>query len=160
MSLCDRERAATEYALLSAGCSMGDKYGPMIVARKRMTPKDLPGVKIAVPGTLTTAFNYFAKSFPTLVQRLGQMTVAGGVGKMTKLAQGFPTLFWLPSPSGGTSRPVQTQRVWGRWVWPFRRTPFCGVAFALLHVPYDPCARQRATCCVPRLNLIYCSCSA
>src|SRR4029453_9700994 len=45
-----------KYALLSAGCSMGDKYGPMIVGRKRMAPRDLAGVKIAVPGTLTTAF--------------------------------------------------------------------------------------------------------
>jgi 1,4-dihydroxy-6-naphthoate synthase len=45
-----------KYALLSAGCSMGDKYGPMVVARRRMAAKELPGVKIAVPGTLTTAF--------------------------------------------------------------------------------------------------------
>jgi 1,4-dihydroxy-6-naphthoate synthase len=45
-----------KYALLPSGCSMGDKYGPMVVARRRMAPKDLPGVKIAVPGTLTTAF--------------------------------------------------------------------------------------------------------
>ena len=45
-----------KYALLPSGCSMGDKYGPMVVARRRMAPRDLPGVKIAVPGTLTTAF--------------------------------------------------------------------------------------------------------
>jgi 1,4-dihydroxy-6-naphthoate synthase len=45
-----------KYALLPTGSSMGDKYGPMIVARKRLAPKDLPGLKIAVPGTLTTAF--------------------------------------------------------------------------------------------------------
>jgi 1,4-dihydroxy-6-naphthoate synthase len=44
------------YALLPTGCSMGDKYGPMIVARKRMTVQELPFTKIAVPGTLTTAF--------------------------------------------------------------------------------------------------------
>lgn len=44
------------YALLPTGCSMGDQYGPMIVARKPLTVGDLPGVKIAVPGTLTTAF--------------------------------------------------------------------------------------------------------
>src|SRR5262245_61124237 len=44
------------YALLPTGCSMGDKYGPMIVTRKRMTLRDLYGQKIAVPGTLTTAF--------------------------------------------------------------------------------------------------------
>lgn len=45
-----------KYALLPTGCSMGDKYGPMVVARKPFAVGDLPGVKIAVPGTLTTAF--------------------------------------------------------------------------------------------------------
>lgn len=45
-----------KYALLPSGCSMGDKYGPMVVARKPLTVGDLPGIKIAVPGTLTTAF--------------------------------------------------------------------------------------------------------
>lgn len=45
-----------KYALLPTGCSMGDKYGPMVVARKPFAPADLPGIKIAVPGTLTTAF--------------------------------------------------------------------------------------------------------
>src|SRR5947208_7449339 len=45
-----------KYALLPTGCSMGDKYGPMVVARKPLTIGDLPGVKIAVPGTLATAF--------------------------------------------------------------------------------------------------------
>lgn len=45
-----------KYALLPTGSSMGDKYGPMIVARKRMTTRDLTMVKVAVPGTLTTAF--------------------------------------------------------------------------------------------------------
>jgi 1,4-dihydroxy-6-naphthoate synthase len=44
------------YALLPTGCSMGDKYGPMVVARRPMSVEDLPGVKLAVPGTLTTAF--------------------------------------------------------------------------------------------------------
>ncbi len=45
-----------KYALLPTGCSMGDKYGPMVVARKPLKVEDLTGVKIAVPGTLTTAF--------------------------------------------------------------------------------------------------------
>src|SRR3989454_7080154 len=45
-----------KYALLPSGCSMGDKYGPMIVARKPMTVGDLNSIKIAVPGTMTTAF--------------------------------------------------------------------------------------------------------
>jgi 1,4-dihydroxy-6-naphthoate synthase len=45
-----------KYALLPSGCSMGDNYGPMVVTRRPMTIEQLPGVRIAVPGTLTTAF--------------------------------------------------------------------------------------------------------
>ena len=45
-----------KYALLPSGCSMGDKYGPMVVARRPMSVEDLKKVKIAVPGTMTTAF--------------------------------------------------------------------------------------------------------
>jgi 1,4-dihydroxy-6-naphthoate synthase len=45
-----------KYALLPTGCSMGDKYGPMVVARKPLVPGDLPKLRLAVPGTLTTAF--------------------------------------------------------------------------------------------------------
>jgi 1,4-dihydroxy-6-naphthoate synthase len=45
-----------KYALLPSGCSMGDKYGPMVVARRPMTVDDLERVRIAVPGTMTTAF--------------------------------------------------------------------------------------------------------
>src|SRR4051794_20988948 len=45
-----------KYALLPTGCSMGDKYGPMVVARKLLAVDDLPAVRVAVPGTLTTAF--------------------------------------------------------------------------------------------------------
>lgn len=45
-----------KYALLPSGCSMGDQYGPMIVAKKPMKVSELKGLKIAVPGTMTTAF--------------------------------------------------------------------------------------------------------
>lgn len=45
-----------KYALLPSGCSMGDRYGPMVIARKPMSIGDLAKVKIAVPGTMTTAF--------------------------------------------------------------------------------------------------------
>src|SRR6266487_5472717 len=40
-----------KYALLPSGCSMGDKYGPMIVARKPMKVDELKSIKIAIPGT-------------------------------------------------------------------------------------------------------------
>src|ERR671935_404178 len=43
------------YALLPSGCSMGDSYGPMVVARRPLKPEELHTARIAVPGTLTTA---------------------------------------------------------------------------------------------------------
>ena len=45
-----------KYALLPSGCSMGDRYGPMVVARQPMTLDELKSARIAVPGTMTTAF--------------------------------------------------------------------------------------------------------
>ncbi len=45
-----------KYALLPTGCSMGDRYGPMVIARKPMAVDDLYNHTIAVPGTMTTAF--------------------------------------------------------------------------------------------------------
>ncbi len=45
-----------KYALLPSGCSMGDRYGPMVVARRPLSIGELASVRIAVPGTLTTAF--------------------------------------------------------------------------------------------------------
>ncbi|MEP0841891.1 MAG: ABC transporter substrate-binding protein [Phycisphaerae bacterium] len=47
---------ADRYALTHCGSSMGDGYGPMVVARTPMAPADLKGRRIAVPGTMTTAF--------------------------------------------------------------------------------------------------------
>ena len=45
-----------DYALCACGASMGDGYGPMVVAREPWEIDDLRGKRIAVPGTLTTAF--------------------------------------------------------------------------------------------------------
>ncbi len=45
-----------KYALLPSGCSMGDRYGPMVVARRPMKLEELPGLRLAIPGTLTTAY--------------------------------------------------------------------------------------------------------
>jgi 1,4-dihydroxy-6-naphthoate synthase len=44
------------YLLCPCGASMGDGYGPMVVAREPMTIGDLAGRSIAVPGKLTTAY--------------------------------------------------------------------------------------------------------
>ncbi len=45
-----------QYALLPSGCSMGDRYGPMVVAKRPMSIEELATRRIAVPGTMTTAF--------------------------------------------------------------------------------------------------------
>ena len=44
------------YTLMGCGGSVGEGYGPMIVASKAMTIDDLKRVKIAVPGTMPTAY--------------------------------------------------------------------------------------------------------
>ena len=47
---------ADKYALLAHGASMGDNYGPIVVARQDGGPKGVKGSRIAIPGTLTTAY--------------------------------------------------------------------------------------------------------
>lgn len=44
------------YALCPCGASMGDRYGPMIVGPRVVAREELPELRIAVPGTLTTAY--------------------------------------------------------------------------------------------------------
>lgn len=45
-----------QYALLPSGASMGDGYGPMLVAKRRMTREEVGRARIAVPGRMTSAF--------------------------------------------------------------------------------------------------------
>jgi 1,4-dihydroxy-6-naphthoate synthase len=45
-----------KYAICSCGASMGDNYGPMVVAREECSVEDLKGKKIAIPGEMTSAF--------------------------------------------------------------------------------------------------------
>jgi 1,4-dihydroxy-6-naphthoate synthase len=47
---------ADKYALTSCGSSMGDNYGPRVVARERLAVEELRGRRIAIPGRMTTAF--------------------------------------------------------------------------------------------------------
>ena len=47
---------ADKYAILSHGASMGDNYGPMVVTREPHDVAWLRGKKIAIPGTMTSAF--------------------------------------------------------------------------------------------------------
>jgi 1,4-dihydroxy-6-naphthoate synthase len=78
------------YALLPTGCSMGDKYGPMVVARRPLAVADLPGVTIAVPGTLTTAFLTLKLLFESI----------GAADKLTFDVVPFDEI--IPAVAGGT----------------------------------------------------------
>jgi 1,4-dihydroxy-6-naphthoate synthase len=45
-----------QYALLPSGASMGDGYGPMLVGKERFSREEIGSKRIAVPGTMTSAF--------------------------------------------------------------------------------------------------------
>lgn len=45
-----------KYVLMASGSSVGDGYGPMVVALHPMEPEEIKGKKIAIPGKLTTAY--------------------------------------------------------------------------------------------------------
>src|SRR5205823_11564367 len=116
-----------KYALLPSGCSMGDRYGPMVVARKSVSINDLKSIKIAVPGTMTTAFlglRLLAGNFPYEVVPFDQIlgAVASGrfdagliihEGQLTFQKQGLHLVvdlgvWWqdktgLPLPLGGNA---------------------------------------------------------
>jgi 1,4-dihydroxy-6-naphthoate synthase len=47
---------ADKYVLMAAGSSIGDGYGPMVVAETPLALEDLKGKRIAIPGKLTTAY--------------------------------------------------------------------------------------------------------
>lgn len=115
-----------KYALLPTGCSMGDRYGPMVVARQPLKVADLPKVKIAVPGTLTTAFltlklllpggfEYEVVPFDQIIAKVADGTFDAGLiiheGQLTFQNQGLHLVtdlgvWWqektdLPLPLGG-----------------------------------------------------------
>ena len=56
ISVASYPLVARHYALTSCGASMGDGYGPRLVAKMPMAADDLRGKTIAVPGVLTSAF--------------------------------------------------------------------------------------------------------
>jgi 1,4-dihydroxy-6-naphthoate synthase len=64
------------YALLPHGASMGDRYGPRIVARAPMSRADLRGKRIAIPGLKTSAFlamQMFEPDFEAVVTPFDQI---------------------------------------------------------------------------------------
>jgi 1,4-dihydroxy-6-naphthoate synthase len=119
-------RLLDKYALLPSGCSMGDKYGPMVVARQPLTLEQLKGVKIGVPGTLTTAmlalrlclgqgFDWVVIPFDKIIDAVAAGRIDAGLiiheGQLTFQNQGLKLIidlgvWWqektgLPLPLGG-----------------------------------------------------------
>jgi len=120
---------ADRYALMPCGGSIGDGYGPLLVARVEMDPSALrgAGLLVAVPGTLTTAYlalKLFAPETRTrvvafdrildevregradagLVIHEGQLTYAGqGLRKILDLGAWWKGETGLPLPLGGNA---------------------------------------------------------
>ena len=44
------------YTLMGCGGSVGEGYGPMVVSGSKLSPEDLSRIRVAIPGTLTTAY--------------------------------------------------------------------------------------------------------
>lgn len=116
-----------QYALCACGCSMGDNYGPMVVARQPGGLSDFRGRRIAIPGTLTTAYLALRLALPEFepvvypFDEILQVTAAGVVdagliiheGQLTYHQQGLHLIvdlgqWWqqetgLPLPLGGNA---------------------------------------------------------
>ncbi len=70
---------ADKYVLMASGSSIGDGYGPMIIANRPMEPEEVKGKRIAVPGTMTTAFlaaKLFQPDFEAVVTPFDKITDA------------------------------------------------------------------------------------
>jgi 1,4-dihydroxy-6-naphthoate synthase len=76
---------ADRYALLPHGSSMGDRYGPRLVAREPMQKSEVRGKRVAIPGPLTTAYlalRLYEPDFvavPTPFDQIEDVVVAGDV---------------------------------------------------------------------------------
>lgn len=114
------------YALMPCGASMGDGYGPCVVAKRTFGPESLASRVIAVPGTLTSAFlalqlylgqefNFRVVPFDRILQQVIDEEVDAGLiiheGQLTYADQGLALivdlgLWWnertegLPLPLG------------------------------------------------------------
>ncbi len=113
------------YALLPSGGSVGEGYGPMIVASRALTPEELKNITVAIPGTLTTAYlalKLYAPEVQTevvpfdhiipqvlegkyqagLIIHEGQLTFAkSGLFKIVDLGRWWQETQNLPLPLGG-----------------------------------------------------------
>ena len=118
------------YALLPSGASMGDGYGPMLVAKQKFDRTEIAGKTIAVPGTMTSAFlalqlwlgrsakefNYIVVPFDQIFQAVRTGAADAGLiiheGQLTYRNEGLVVcedlgIWWgkendgLPLPLGG-----------------------------------------------------------
>ncbi len=129
LSIHQYAHVADRYALTSCGSSMGDGYGPMIVAPRPLTDEDLRHVTIAVPGERTTAFlalslwlgkgafRYEVVAFDQIIERVaagdfdagliiheGQLTYGkAGLERVIDLGQWWGAKTGLPLPLGGNA---------------------------------------------------------
>jgi len=118
---------ADRYALMPCGSSMGDKYGPIIVAKKPLSNEQLKQAKIAVPGKQTTAWlalqlfqpglNAVMMPFDCILEAVesgevdaglliheGQLTYKDmGLEKIVDLGEWWHEITGLPLPLGGNS---------------------------------------------------------
>ena len=116
-----------KYALMACGGSVGEKYGPMVVAPRAFSLEDLKRMKIAVPGTLTTAYLVLKLFFPKietavvpfdqiipavlagryeagLIIHEGQLTYErSGLHRILDLGRWWADLTGLPLPLGGNA---------------------------------------------------------
>ena len=115
------------YRLLRCGASFGDGYGPLLVARAPLAAADLGKKRVAVPGTLTSAYlllKLFAPEVETTTMQFdripaavaageaeaglliheGQLTYAGaGLHKVVDLGEWWKQQTGLPVPLGGNA---------------------------------------------------------
>jgi 1,4-dihydroxy-6-naphthoate synthase len=118
---------ADKYVLMASGSSVGDGYGPMVVSSRPMSPEDLKGKKIAIPGLMTTAFltlKLFQPDFEHIVMPFdkileavsahevdggliiheGQLTYGqGGLHNVIDLGKWFKQKYGLPLPLGANA---------------------------------------------------------
>jgi 1,4-dihydroxy-6-naphthoate synthase len=111
------------YVLLPHGASMGDRYGPIVVARAD-GPTTLAGVRVAIPGELTTAFltlrlfepriEYVVMPFDQIQDRVRSGEVAAGLliheGQLTYADDGLKKVVdlgeWWADRTGGLPLPL------------------------------------------------------
>ena len=111
------------YVLLPHGASMGDRYGPIVVARND-GPSSLDGVHVAVPGELTTAFlalklfhpgvQHVVVPFDQIQEKVAAGEVAAGVliheGQLTYADDGLKKIVdlgeWWADKTGGLPLPL------------------------------------------------------